>query len=158
MNNSNFQKMIFAIKPGMWHGSATESVWVSPLGSSLYKLENSPFFVFDVSFQDVLIGKYDGDSLIFDSVSSRGGHSTYRIIKIKKDIESFLAYWSPLQKIGCTFEEGLNDLLSVDVPPETDIQVAYSKLEQAERKGVWSFEEAHCGHMQKSEDSANRDQ
>lgn len=106
MNNSNFQKMIFTLKPGVWHGSATESVWVSSLGNSIYKLENSPFFAFDVSFQDVLIGKYDGDSLIFDGISSRGGHSTYRIIKIKKISNLSWLIGRPCKKLVALLRRG----------------------------------------------------
>lgn len=140
------KRMVFNLDAGSWHGSATETVWVEPLESGNYRVENSPFYAFGVSYMDIVGGIDDDGLLIFDGVISRGGHSTYRIIKSSEGGNSFANYWVPLQQIGCTYEEGLNGLLSVDIPPEIDIFLAYELLERGENAGVWSFEEAHCGH------------
>ncbi len=31
-----------------------ENIWATPLGDGTYRLENPPFFVYDVSFDDVV--------------------------------------------------------------------------------------------------------
>lgn len=143
---SNLKKMIFHLEAEAWHGSATESVWVDDVGQGRYVLENSPFYAFGVSYQDVVSAKEANGELIFDKVLSRGGHSTYRLI-VPESREEFDHYWEPLQRLGCTYEEGLNRLLSVDVPPLADIYAAYNALEAGEQAGAWSFEEGHCGHV-----------
>jgi hypothetical protein len=51
-----------------------------------------------------------------------------------------------LQALGCSYEEGPNGLLAVDVPPEANIFEVYSALEAGESRDVWTFEEGHCGH------------
>lgn len=72
-----------------WHDSATESLWASNLGDGLYRLENSPFYAFGVSFLDTVTAIERYGRLWFDKVVLRGGHSTYRIIKATKDGRQF---------------------------------------------------------------------
>jgi len=141
----NLKKVIFPLDAGAWHGSATESVWVDDVGKGRYVLENSPFYAFGVSYQDVVSAKEVDGELVFDEVISRGGHSTYRLM-VSGGHEDFDCYWKSLQQMGCTYEEGLNRLISVDVPPLTDIYAAYNAFVAGEQAGVWSFEEGHCGH------------
>ena len=58
----------------------------------------------------------------------------------------FQRYWRPLRAMGCAFENANDYWIAVDVPSKTDIHRAYALLEKGERDGVWTFEEAHCGH------------
>ncbi len=63
----------------------TESLWAEPLNSSpdcsLFRIKNSPFNVYEISFLDVVSGvaREDGAGYNFTYVVDRGGHSTYRI-------------------------------------------------------------------------------
>lgn len=139
-------KVMFVLEPGAWHGSATETLWAEPLGAGRYRLKNSPFYAFDVSFQDIVLAQERGGSLVFIETIERGGHSTYRLIVKAERMIDLERYWSPMQAMGCTYEEGLGGLLAVDVPADTDIFKVYAMMEAGERAGVWSFEEGHCGH------------
>ncbi|WP_394840321.1 DUF4265 domain-containing protein [Pendulispora rubella] len=139
-------KLLFHLDAGMWHGSATESLWVMEVGPGQYRLENSPFFAFDVSFQDVVLAKFVGGTLTFVQVLRRGGHSTYRIIPRPGRSSEVRQYWAALERQGCSYEEGPKGLLAVDVPPEVNIFEAYAALQAGEAGGAWSFEEGHCGH------------
>lgn len=143
---NELRKMTIELEAGSWHGSGSESVWVQPVGQNRYVLENSPFYAFGVSYQDVVRANEKNGQLFFGEIVARGGHSTYRIILLDSK-ELFEEYWQVLQQLGCTYEEGLNRLLSVDIPPLTDIHAAYKVLEAGEKAGVWSFEEGHCGHL-----------
>jgi hypothetical protein len=60
--------------------------------------------------------------------------------------DEFEIAWEHLATLGCTYERATQRLISVDVPPTTDIYRAYDLLEDGERNQVWNFEEAHCGH------------
>ena len=136
--------MIFPLEDSSWSGSATESLWVDPIGNGKYVIENTPFYFFGVSYQDVVLGQERNGELTFDSVLARGGHSTYRIIVV--DRGGFEQYWQPLADMGCTYEGGPNGLLAVDVPPRADIYAAYLAMDVGEKAGTWSYEEGHCGH------------
>jgi len=82
------------------------------------------------------------DEIAFSHVLSHAGHSTYRMFV--HQWPRFDEYWSPIQAMGCSYEEGI--VLAVDVPPASDIEKVYSLLEAGEDSGVWGFEEGHCGH------------
>jgi hypothetical protein len=146
-----------------WHGRPSEGLWAEPIagatpGSAL-RWRNSPFFVRDVSFQDIVRAVRRGDDgrLEFAGVVDRGGHSTFMLL-VPPTLADFAAYWGKLQELGCTYESkklrvSLGDrvLYSVDVPPTADIDAVRSTLEDGERKNVWMFQEGHVGHRLKSE-------
>ena len=139
-------KVTFILEPGAWHGSVTETLWAEPVGPGQYRLENSPFFVFGVSYKDVVIARPEGAQVVFVETFTRGGHSTYRIILKPDRSAEFAAMWTLLQKHGCSYEEGVTGLLTIDVPPEANVFDVYHTLEEGEGKGIWTFEEGHCGH------------
>ena len=133
-----------------WHGTTAEHLWATPVGISLYRLENSPFCAYNVSYQDVVVAREDGDGILrFERVENRGGHSTYRILlKPSSKKSDFETYWRPIEQLGCSYESSSDPetRFSVDVPAPADIYKVYSLLENGERDEVWTFEEAHCGH------------
>lgn len=144
--SSELVKITFRLAQSSWHGSATESLWAEPVGPQTYRIKNVPFYALGVSFEDVVFANDDNNFLVFAKVDSHGGHSTYRMVVDTSREDKFEEFWEPLRALGCTYEEGSNRLLAVDVPPEADIYQAYKGLESGEAAGVWSFEEGHCGH------------
>lgn len=138
-------RIVFELDASKWHGNARERLWAEPVGSGRYRLRNTPFFAFGVSFEDIVFSEERDGEIFFAGTSIAGGHSTYRLmLLVKRTDDSFLKYWQPLQSLGCTFEEGI--VLAVDVPPSTDVHEAYRLLDAGEVAGIWSFEEGHCGH------------
>ncbi|KAB7768816.1 DUF4265 domain-containing protein [Xanthomonas maliensis] len=113
----------------------------------LYKLDNSPFYFYGISFGDLFKVKENGGDLIFERVIARGGHSTYRVkIPIGEGHNFFLKNWTSLQDLGCTYEGsdvGPQRLYAIDVPPSADIFKVYELLEKGEREELWVFEEGH---------------
>ncbi|WP_309889650.1 DUF4265 domain-containing protein [Archangium sp.] len=140
-------KLTLPLDGRAWHGSATETLWAEKLTDSRYRLRNTPFYAYGVSAEDLVFAREEEGRLVFTGVALHGGHSTYRIIKSEGvELPRFQERWEPLQKLGCSHEEGPGRLIAVDVPPETDIHTVYALLEQGEQERVWSFEEGHCGH------------
>src|SRR5689334_8299153 len=75
-----------------WPPVDVESVWAKPLGERRFVICNVPFYVRDIAFNDVVEAapRPSSDSLYdFIRVISRGGHSTYRIIRCAKDEATF---------------------------------------------------------------------
>lgn len=148
-------KISFTLESGAWHGSATETLWAQKVADDRYRLRNTPFYAFGVSVEDVVFARDEGGILSFDRVSLHSGHSTYRIIQLKGvSSERVEEYWKPIERIGCSYEEGSGGLRAVDVPPEVDVRKVYELLEQGEAEQVWGFEEGHCGHPIENEQAA----
>jgi len=59
-----------------------ESFWAEPLGDDLFKLRNSPWFAFDLHFDDVVraVAVCPGDLPRIVEVVRRSGHRTLRVI------------------------------------------------------------------------------
>jgi hypothetical protein len=122
----------------------TESLWARPEGDGRYRLCNSPFYAFGVSFEDVVFARDVDGLLMFTGVAATSGHSTYRLSLNDVDRELLEAALANLNSLGCTYEQG--PYLALDVPPESDIHRVYALLEEGEARGLWEFEEGHCGH------------
>lgn len=140
-------KVALPLDSSEWHGSGAETVWAEPLGEGYFRIDNSPFFFFGLSYRDIVAATEDEHGqLQFQSVSEHGGHSTYRLIRNEGADEPFAAFWPPLQTLGCTYECGPGRLIAVDVPPAADIHAVYALLEAGVQGGAWDLEEGHCGH------------
>ena len=141
-------KLFFNLPPDNRSRSATESMWCEPTPQKSLILMNSPFYAKGVSFLDEVSFLIQENNLVFKEILKKSGHSTYRILQLKKEqIEKFNEYWKPIEALGCTFESKIDNevLYSVDVPPETDIQNVYKLLEKGEADSVWYFEEGDYG-------------
>jgi len=127
----------------------TESLWATKLSDNNYLLENSPFYAYGVSFKDIVSVKTgENAELIFDSVVSRSGHSTYRIFLLEPlNRQAFRKFWGHLEAIGCTYEQASDKYYSIDIPKSTNVIEVYDILQKAEEDSIWEFEEAHCGHQ-----------
>ena len=126
-----------------------ESLWATKVWADKYRLENSPLYVYGYSLGDIVAVTEQEGVLMVSGPSARGGHSTYRVfLEAGVEISSsvFVAYWTQLASLGCTYEGARGRLLAIDVPPSADIASVYSILENGEATGVWEFEEGHCGH------------
>lgn len=142
-------KVSFPLEPGEWQDLEAESMWAKPVRPGEYRVENVPFYAYDVSAEDVVDASPRDGVLTFTGVSERGGHSTYRLLLsdgISTNDPRFLTYWTQLQSMGCSHEGANSRWLAVDVPPDADIYKVYSLLEEGQNQGVWSFDEGHCGH------------
>jgi hypothetical protein len=135
----------FELTPQAWHNSSSETLWAMPLSATTYLLQNSPFYVYGVSYGDTVEGMLVDGRLCATSVVAKGGHSTYRIILRPDKAESFNEAWQPLQALGCTYELG-NGVYAVDVPENTNIFEVYKLLQRGEDVEIWDFDEGHCGH------------
>ena len=112
-----------------------------------YIIDNSPFYVYDISHGDTVTVEHRSGRVLFVSVKERGGHSTYRLrLASGQTHNQFLISSEQIRAHGCTFEgSGAGDqrLYAIDVPPAADIRKIYSLLEEGEERGEWEFEEAH---------------
>lgn len=97
----------------------------------MYRLENPPFFIYDISLNDVVSAVPDqGGILQFLSVVGRSGNRTVRARSddLLKDPSFRSAVFAHLHSVGCQTEEHRDTLLSINVPPKVDIKEVTSYL------------------------------
>ncbi|MFG6459071.1 DUF4265 domain-containing protein [Roseateles sp. BYS96W] len=127
--------------------AVVENMHAVPVGEDLYCLDNSPFYVYGVSFGDVVHAPMSDGRPVFVGVMEHRGHSTYRVrLPAGSGHDDFAQHWSPLEQLGCSFEgSGVSTrrLYAIDVPPTSDVVAVYKVLEDGESAGWWEFEEAH---------------
>ena len=143
-------KVLFELNPEDWHSGGTETLWATPLGEGIFRLENSPFYAPQFSYLDEVLAEFDPEHgfYVVRKTVKKSGHSTY-LLRVTNGIESnglFSTYWEPLERIGCTFERADGTLLSVDVPKNTDNHEAYRLMESGEMARAWDFQEQDVGH------------
>lgn len=140
-------KIIFDLDSEQWHASATETMWAEVQCDGLRRIDNIPFLFYGISMNDIVSTvPYSGEIELFNSVVTKGGHSTYRILSNKKIASSEL---SRISELNCLYEIGMFGdvmLVAISVPPKSDVEKLYLYLTIGEKKGIWDFEEANFEH------------
>ncbi|HWB27201.1 MAG TPA: DUF4265 domain-containing protein [Chitinophagaceae bacterium] len=129
-----------------WYSFKAETIWATPLGDNLYRVENPPFFADNISYLDVVFAWHDTERnwLIFKSVRQRSGNSTFRIILgDDSTYETFCAGIAPALEMGCTYENIKNHQFALNVPAGVDIKSVTGILNKGQTAGVWYFEPSH---------------
>jgi hypothetical protein len=143
-------KIRFALSPeDSDEGVEAESLWAEDLGRGRFVVDSIPFYVYGISNRDTVAASVIDDRLCFDKVVDRGGHSTYRVLV--KDEAGFTSselksLWEQLKGLNCLCEVARRRWVAIDVPPNADADAVYRILDSGEANGLWTFEEAHCGH------------
>lgn len=127
--------------------AVVENMHVLHVSGDTYIVDNSPFYVYGISFGDKIVASKSHGKLLFSRILERGGHSTYRIkLPSGRNHAYFLRYWPALAQLGCSYEGSSANprrLYAIDLPPEVDVAAVYAILEGHEQAGIWEFEEAH---------------
>jgi hypothetical protein len=98
-----------------------ETLWAEPLGDNRYRVDNSPFYAYGVSWRDVILTEpQPGAFPLFAGVIEKSGHRTVRVIVADSDALDHLK--SGILGLGCTFEGAWHKLICIDVPPEVELE------------------------------------
>lgn len=117
-----------------------ETLWAEPLGESLYRLDNTPWYAKGCALDDVIRCEETAEDLPrFVDVVRPSGNRTVRVFvpdgaarqSIKQRLFDYLA------RTGCVYE-GMAEakgLIAVTVPKSVDLNVVLSVLNEMESKG-----------------------
>ena len=80
-NKNKTSKVLFRVSDGEG-GTNVETLWTSDLGNDKYKMDNSPFYAYSVSWNDIIFAPYNEDEGFptFEKVIEKCGHRTIRVI------------------------------------------------------------------------------
>src|SRR5688572_13241272 len=101
-----------------------ETLWAEPVGKDLYRLGNSPFHAYEVSWKDEVLAPPAPDGLpTFQKVVRKSGHRTVRIrLDPPYEVGNRSAReMQDLVEMGCSFEGSHKRLMSVDIPPDVNL-------------------------------------
>lgn len=104
-----------------------ETPWAVRVGKNRFRLENSPFYAYRVSFGDIVeaVSQRGISSFLFKRVIEKSGNRTVRVIldppsdksrKSKKLLEK-------LVEMGCSYEGANPAYIAVNIPPEVDLEL-----------------------------------
>jgi Domain of unknown function (DUF4265) len=108
-------------------GSAqVETLWATSLGGDQYKLDNSPFYAYSVSWEDVVYAPHDPAEgrPTFQRVVKKSGNRTVRVIfdppvedgnRSDKMLQGLVA-------LGCSYEGANRGYMSINIPAEVKLQ------------------------------------
>ena len=116
-----------------------ETLWATTLGRDEYKLHNSPFYAYGVSWEDIVFAPFNADEGFptFERVVSRSGNRTVRVI-FETAVETGNDSDRVLQRLislGCSCEGANRKYMSVNVPPETSLDAVRAYL--IEQDATW---------------------
>ena len=102
-----------------------ETMWATPFGDDRYRLENSPFYAYGVSWLDVIEARpEDATGLpVFQRRVERSGHRTVRIILVPgiDEAPERSAILDDLNALGCSYEGYNPRYFAVDLPPGVEL-------------------------------------
>ena len=105
--------------------ASVETLWATNLGDDKYRLENSPFWAYGVSWEDIVLAPFseiEGHPT-FQTIVAKSGNRTIRVV-FDPPIENGYQSNQMLQglvALGCSYE-GANDMyVSVNIPPNVEI-------------------------------------
>lgn len=102
-----------------------ETLWATALGDDEYVLDNSPFFAYSVSWQDVVYAPFDPDEGFptFVRVLRKSGNRTVRVV-FEPPVADGNASDDVLQglvRLGCSYEGANSRYISINIPPSTEL-------------------------------------
>jgi hypothetical protein len=133
MSNDPAAKVLFRV-PDDEGGATAETLWAVPLGDDRYKLDNSPFYAYGVSWQDTVFAPIDAQEGLptFQFVVAKSGNRTIRVI-FDPPVSPGNASDQVLQglvALGCSYEGANPGYISVNIPPDVELQQVRSYLVQ----------------------------
>jgi len=119
--------------------SEVETLWATPLGDDNYKLDNSPFYAYGVSWKDVVFAPFNSEEghPTFQRVVSKSGNRTIRVIfetPVETGNESDQLLRG-LLALGCDYEGANGRYIAVNVPPGVELEAVRNYL--IENNATW---------------------
>lgn len=123
MSSDEMTKVVFRVDAE--DGSVNvETPWATRVGDDEYRLENSLFFAYGVSWQDVVLAPFslEEERPTFVSVVKKSGHRTIRAIfdpPVAAGNASDIVL-SDIVGMGCSYEGANFAYICIDIPPDAD--------------------------------------
>ena len=124
-------KVLFRV-PGDDGTAEVETLWATELGNDEYKLDNSPFYAYSVSWEDIVYAPFDPIEArpTFQRVIKKSGNRTVRVI-FEPPVEAGNSSDQLLQglvALGCSYEGANPGYMSINIPAFVQLEVVRDYL------------------------------
>ena len=141
-------KVLFRV-PDEDESAHVETLWATSVGDDIYKLDNSPFFAYGVSWEDVVFAPFYAEEGFptFERVVSKSGNRTVRVL-LETTIETgneSERLMQGLTALGCSYEGANGRYLSVNIPPGVDLDMVRTYL--IDRNATWEHADPTYGTL-----------
>jgi hypothetical protein len=129
-----------------WPPFTSEGLWAESLGDDLYRIDNTPWFVFDLASGDIVRAVTQDDGCLWAVERTQwAGRMTIRVIPQHEGdpteaIQGVLDAAAPMGVSGEGFAR--IGMVALDVPQGADHAGLKRLLSNGEAAGQWSYEEA----------------
>jgi hypothetical protein len=132
------------------HAGDVETLWAVPVDVNLYRLDNSPFFAYGVSWQDIIEARPADDQFLeYVRCVKKSGNRTLRVVfqDYRSEEQPAKEILRELRNLGCSYEGMQPRMISINVPPRVDLEEVTGFL--TEQSGLqWeyadpTYEETH---------------
>lgn len=106
------------------HPGDVETLWARPVDVDQYQLDNSPFYAYGVSWQDVVEAQPSADQFLeYVRCIRKSGNRTLRVIFQDYGINDRQAQGvlQGLRRMGVSYEGMQPKMVSINVPPTKDL-------------------------------------
>ena len=112
-----------------------ETLWADDLGNGCYRLDNTPWYAYGISWRDIVEAKPAADGqLQFQRIIEKSGHRTIRITADQPFSDEWL---QQIVQLGCTYEGANRKLVGIDLPPGINLETVASFL--TEKNVRWEY-------------------
>jgi hypothetical protein len=111
-----------------------ETLWAIHLENNMYKIDNLPFYAYDVSLGDAVLAIADFDEKLatFKNILSKSGNRTIQILFELADLPELSGkILDALVKVGCGYEGANSRYFAVNVPALVDLSAISDLLSRA---------------------------
>ena len=119
------------VKVLLQDGDEMETLWAVHLGKNLYRLDNSPFFAYRVSWEDIVEAEPDENGVLcFSRMAVKSGNRTVRVILETYETTSEQAkpFLDGIIELGCSYEGLQPRLVSITVPAGIELETVADYL------------------------------
>ena len=119
------------VKVLLQDGDDVETLWAVHLQENLYRLDNSPFFAYRISWEDIVEAEPDKNGVLcFSRIAVKSGNRTVRVITQTYETTSEEAkpFLDGIIQLGCSYEGLQPRLVSITVPSEIELETVVDYL------------------------------
>ncbi len=130
-------KVLFRV-PNEDGTAEVETLWATSLGADKYQIDNSPFWAYGVSWEDVVFAPFSETEGLpaFQFILAKSGNRTVRVIfdaPIEDGNESDKVLQG-LVALGCSYEGANRKYVSINVPPDVELDEVCNYLVENDAK------------------------
>ena len=128
--------------PNHWATSG-EAMWASLVGGNRYRIENVPFYAYNLNYGDVVeaMPAASDQKPSVMRVVERSGHRTVRVNFAKSVDEGMqLHHLGTLTELHVTHERCNERYVALDLDPDADLDAVRDRLDSWESEGIAEYE------------------